>query len=115
MAKEQFFHSPSQSLFKKLEELSRRSNVSRGQAFEDWLTAMVCSLAAETMEPEYLAMVGRHTKGKTGGQGVDLMSRMFGELIGAMDDNEDDVLGDLFQGAITYGEDGKYFTPDSVC
>lgn len=114
MAKEQFFHGPSQSLFKKLEELSRRSNVSRGQAFEDWLTAMVCSLAADTMEPEYLAMVERHTKGKTGERGVDLMARMFGELIGAMDDNEDDLLGDLYQGAITYGEDGQYFTPDGI-
>ncbi|HUY90463.1 MAG TPA: N-6 DNA methylase [Pirellulales bacterium] len=59
-------------------------------------------------------MVGRHTKGKKGERGVDLMARMFGELIGAMDDNEDDLLGDLFQGAITYGEDGQYFTPDGV-
>ena len=114
MAKEQFFHAPSRSLFKKLEELSRRSNVSRGQAFEDWLTAMVCSLAAETMEPEYLAMVGRHTKGKAEERGVDLMARMFGELVGAMDDNEDDLLGDLYQGTITYGENGQYFTPDGV-
>lgn len=114
VAKEQFFHGPSQSLFKKLEELSRRSNVSRGQAFEDWLTAMVCSLAAETMESEYLGMVGRHTKGKTGERGVDLMARMFGELIGAMDEKDEDLLGDLYQGAITYGEDGQYFTPDGI-
>jgi hypothetical protein len=37
MAKEQFFYRESESLFKKLEELSRRSNVSRAVAFEDWL------------------------------------------------------------------------------
>jgi len=48
MAKEHFFHPQTPKLFKKLEDLSRRSGISRGQAFEDWLTAMVCALAAET-------------------------------------------------------------------
>jgi hypothetical protein len=64
MAKEQFFYPETQSLFQKLEELSRRSGVSRGQAFEDWLTAMVCALAAGTKEAEYLAMVERYKEGK---------------------------------------------------
>ena len=56
MAKEQFLYPETQPLFKKLEELSQRSSVSRGQAFEDFLTAMVCALAAETKEAEYMAM-----------------------------------------------------------
>jgi hypothetical protein len=52
---------------------------------------MVCSLAAETMEDQYLAMVKRHVNGKAGERGVDLMGRMFGELVLAMDCNPDDI------------------------
>jgi hypothetical protein len=114
VAREQFFYPAAESLFKKLEHLSQRSGVSRGVAFEDWLTAMVCALAAETKEPEYMAMVERHKTGKQGQRGCDLMGQMFGELVAAMDSTDDDVLGDLFQGAITYGEAGQYFTPESV-
>jgi len=110
MAKEQFFYPETQPLFKKLEQLSQRSSVSRDQAFQDWLTAMVCALAAETKEDEYLPMVERHKDGKHGRRGVDLMPQMFGELVNAMPRTDADILGDLFQGSITYGEAGQYFT-----
>jgi type I restriction-modification system DNA methylase subunit len=114
LAREQFAFPATEQLFKKLEQLSHRSGVSRGHAFEDWLTAMVCALAAETKEGEYLAMVDRHKAGKPGKRGCDLMGQMFGELIGAMDASDADILGDLFQGSITYGEAGQYFTPESL-
>lgn len=114
VAREQFCHRQSESLFKQLEQLSQCSGVSRGAAFEDWLTAMVCALAAETKEAEYLAMIERHTSGKPGRRGCDLMGRMFGELTAAMDRTDADILGDLFVGAISYGEAGQYFTPESV-
>jgi hypothetical protein len=115
LAREQFAYSATLSLFKKLEHLSQRSGVSRGMAFEDWLTAMVCALAAETKEEEYLATVERHKDGKQGQRGVDVMGQMFGELVSAMDVSYADILGDLFQGSITYGEAGQYFTPEAVC
>jgi hypothetical protein len=115
LAREQFAYPASQSLFKKLEQLSHRSGVSRGHAFEDWLTAMVCALAAETKEGEYLAMVERHKAGKQGQRGIDVMGQMFGELVNAMSDSDADILGDLFQGSITYGEAGQYFTPEAEC
>ena len=59
-------------------------------------------------------MVERHKRGKQGGRGIDLIAQMFGELVNAMDQSEADILGDLFQGSITYGEAGQYFTPESV-
>ncbi|MEX1028015.1 MAG: N-6 DNA methylase [Candidatus Paceibacterota bacterium] len=114
MAKEQFFYPATQPLFKQLEQLSQRSSVSRGQAFEDFLTAVVCALAAETKEGEYMAMIERHKCGKPGQRGADLMPQMFGELVNAMSESDADILGDLFQGSITYGEAGQYFTPESV-
>lgn len=114
MANEHFFHPQTSKLFKKLEELCRRSNVSRSQAFEDWLTAMVCALAAETKEEEYLAMVARQTRGKPGQRGIDLLGQMFAELVLAMEKDDGDVLGDLFEGAITHGENGQYLTPETI-
>ena len=114
MAREQFAYPASEPLFKKLEQLSQRSGVSRGVAFEDWLTAMVCALAAETKEKEYMAMVERHKSGAKGKRGCDLMGQMFGELVNAMSESDADILGDLFQGAIAYGEAGQYFTPGSI-
>lgn len=114
MAKEHFFHAETPTLFKKLEELARRSHMSRGQAFEDWLTAMVCALAAETKETEYLAMVERHKEGKPGKRGIDLISEMFAALVLAMEKDDGDVLGDLFEGGITYGENGQFLTPDNL-
>lgn len=94
LAKEQFFYSATKPLFKKLEQLSHRSGVSRGQAFEDWLTAMVCALAAETKEDEYMAMIDRHKRGETGRRGADLMPQMFAELVDAMSREDVDILGD---------------------
>jgi len=114
MPREQFFYSETPPLFTQLEKLSRQSGVSRGQAFEDWLTAMVCALAAETKEEEYLAMVERHKSGKPGSRGVDTMSQMFAALVDAMEASDADILGDLYQGSITYGENGQYFTPESI-
>lgn len=115
MPKEQFLYPETRPLFDSLEELSRRSGVSRGQAFEDFVTASVCSLSGGTMEDEYMAMVERHKEGPKGKRGIDVMPRMFGQLVAAMDDTRKDILGDLFQGAITYGEAGQYFTPESIC
>lgn len=114
MAREQFFHAETPALLKKLEELARRSQMSRGQAFEDWLTAMVCALAAETKEAEYLAIVERHKEGTPGKRGVDLIAEMFAELLFAMDKNKGDLLGDLFEGAISYGENGLFLTPENL-
>lgn len=67
------------------------------------------------MEEEYLSTVGKgYDKGKPGKRGIDTLKTAFHALIDAMEDRED-VLGDIFTGAITYGERGQFFTPDSVC
>ena len=75
---------------------------------------MVCALAAETKEAEYLAMLERHKDGKRAKRGVDLMGQMLGGLVDAIEKYDADVLGDLFQGSITYGEAGQY-SPRSRC
>jgi hypothetical protein len=43
------------------------------------------------------------------------MGQMLGTFVDSMEKHDADILGDLFQGSITYGEAGQYFTPESVC
>lgn len=114
MAKEQFFYSESAGLLKTLDEASDRSGVSRGQTFSDFLHMVVCSLSGRRMEDQYLGVVKNHSRGEQGRRGCDLLARMFGELVEAMEQTRGDVLGDLFQGAITYGENGQFLTPEPV-
>lgn len=101
-----------------LDETSRRSGVSRGQAFEDFLNITVATLSGGEMEQQYLAVVQKHTKGKTGNRGCDSIAHMFGELVAQSEQTHNDIkdlLGDLFQGAITYGEAGQYLSPMPIC
>jgi hypothetical protein len=57
MAKEQFFHPESAELLKTLDEAARRSGVSRGQAWEDFLLMALCALSGGRMEEQYMAVV----------------------------------------------------------
>lgn len=116
----EFFHYPETAqLFTRLEEAAQRSGVSRGQAFEDFLTMSVCCLSGGRMEDLYLQTVAKHTSGKPGKRGCDSIAHLFGELVAAMEQDTregiKDILGDLFEGAITYGEHQQYLTPMPVC
>ncbi len=88
---------------------------SRGHVFEDWLTMVVCALAGGTMEEEYLAVVAKYAAGEKGKRPVDQLAKMFSTLVDIMEETRADILGDLFQGAITYGERGQFFTPENLC
>jgi hypothetical protein len=101
MVKEQFLHPETADLLKTLDEAARRSGVSRGQAFEDFLHMAVCALSGGRMEDQYLAIVKKHSEGKPGSRGVDSLAALYGQAVAAMEQTRDemkDVLGDLFQG-----------------
>lgn len=119
MPKEYFHYPETAKLFDRLEEASQRSGVSRGQAFEDFLTMSVCALSGGRMEDLYLQTVAKHTAGKLGKRGCDSVAQLFAELVVAMEqdthDEMKDILGDLFEGAISYGEHQQYMTPMPVC
>lgn len=114
MAKEQFFYPNTRQLFNTLESVSQRSGVSRGKAFEDLLEACVAALAAETMEPAYFEAIKAHLEGTQGKRGVDLFPKFLAQLIEGMSEQDQDLLGDLFEGSISYGEKGQFLTPESV-
>src|SRR5258708_617417 len=88
---------------------------SRGEGFTDFVTLTVCALAGGTMEQEYLANIQKYVTGEKGERPVDQLAVAFGKLIEIMGSTRADILGDLFQGGITYGEHAKYFTPAPIC
>ncbi len=116
MGKEQFLHAETRPLFQTLEEISQRSGVSRGQSFENVIRASVAALAAETMEDQYFEAIKEHTEGKQGKRGVDLFPKFLGQAVNAISESETDkdILGDLFQGSVSYGENSLYLTPEPV-
>jgi len=117
VARESFFHSETGTLLTLIDDAARRSGVSRGRAFEDLLHMSLCALSGNAMEEQYLQTVARHTSGRKGERGCDILARAFGELVRQSEETCDeikDVLGDLFQGAITYGEAGQFLTPPSI-
>jgi hypothetical protein len=114
LSKESFQYPETAPIFKTLEEISQRSSVSRGRAFEDVIRASVAALAAETMEEDYFEAIKEHTQGTIGKRGVDLFGKFFGQTVDAISQNDHDVLGDIFQTSISYGENAFYMTPQSV-
>tara|TARA_R110002049_G_scaffold309101_1_gene516864 strand:- start:5094 stop:5894 length:801 start_codon:yes stop_codon:yes gene_type:complete len=115
MSKEQFSIAASRPILDLIDRAGDQAGLSRGQAFEDFLTCTRCALGGQTMEDEYLSIVTKgYDKGEPGRRGIDHISRAFGLLVKAMEDTGQDVLGDIFTGGITYGERGQFFTPDCV-
>ena len=103
VAKEQFAHRETEELLKILDSVAA-STGSRGQVFSDFLTVTVCTLAGGTMEEEYLATIQKYVAGEKGKRPIDQLAAAFGRLVAIMTDTREDILGDLFQGGITYGE-----------
>ena len=66
------------------------------------------------MEADYIQIVQKHSGGKPGRRGCDEIAKLFGQVVSVMEETRQDVLGDLFQGAITYGEAGQFLTPDAI-
>jgi type I restriction-modification system DNA methylase subunit len=62
-----------------------------------------------------MAVVKKHSEGEKGKRGCDSIAHAFGTLVEAMEKTRKDILGDLFQGAISYGEAGQFLTPEPVC
>jgi hypothetical protein len=78
----------------------------------------VAALSGGRMESQYLDVVKKHSDGKPGKRGCDSIAHLFGTRVQQMEQTRGDikdVLGDLFQGAITYGEAGQFLTPESIC
>ena len=64
--KEKFSHQETAHLLGLLDEVARAGRVSRGRAFEDFLTLSLCALSGGAMEDEYLAAIKTYTDEELG-------------------------------------------------
>lgn len=108
-----FLNNESNTVWEHIEKAGRCT--SNGQAFSDFLTMTVCALSGGQMEDQYLQAVKRYSEGEKGKRGCDHLANAFAALIQAMETTRVDILGDIFQGAITFGEHGQFFTPEPIC
>ncbi len=111
---EYFSHKESAELVCVLDDIGRKHS-GRERVFDDWLTTMVCCLAGGTREEEYLHTIQPYVAGEKGKRDIDKFAELFARLVNVMEETRADILGDIFQGAITRGQNGQFFTPDDLC
>ena len=115
MGKPDFTIPASKDVWKLLEKASAKTHHDTPRAFNDFLTMSVCALSGGQMEDEYLKTVERYTEGEKGKRACDNLAHAFGVLVNAMEETRQDILGDLFMGGVTYGQNGQFFTPEPIC
>ena len=105
----------SKRVWQHLETAASRSHHDPCRAFEDLLGMTICVLSGGQMEEEYLSLVKQYAHGEKGKRAIDAFPAAVGDLIIAMEKTRKDILGDIYQGAISYGHNGQFFTPEPVC
>lgn len=106
MPKPSFTEPESKTIWKLIEQAATASHHDPIRAFRDFITMSRCALSFGRMEKEYLRNVEQY-KNK-----ADRFAEAFAIVI---DTPEKDLLGDVFQGGVTFGENGQFFTPDGIC
>lgn len=109
-----FRQKPTKDLFRHLSRLTARGH-DLHRVFEDFLTASICALAMGMREAEYQKTIERYASAPAGSRASDVFPEAFGTLVNGMEVTGTDILGDFFEGAITHGEKGQFFTPEPLC
>lgn len=104
------------------------------RVFCDWMDSIIFSLLALTdnmkrdnlfeklkenkldgcYEDSYKEVVGRYEENLTREQGkrpIDFFVSAWGKLVAETKDKQKDILGDIFQCTVSFGEHGQFFTP----
>lgn len=86
---------------------------SRSVVFSDFLEITICTLSSGEEEDRYFEIIERYKP-----EEIRKLKDAFASLIYEMDNGGfglKDVLGEYFTFEITRGENGQYFTPESIC
>ena len=81
--------------------------------FDDFLEMVICSLSLGAKEERYHEIVRNYEK-----PDAYLMAEAFGALVIEMDNNGEglkDGFGDFYMEYLSYGRNGQFFTPESIC
>src|SRR5262245_46539726 len=100
--KEHYFVPKSAAIVDRIDVIARRHG-SRERVFDALLTLSVCALAAGRHEDEYLQTAKPYCDGKPGERAIDQLVEVFAQIVSLTELTQSDVLGDIFQGAITRG------------
>lgn len=114
-------------------ELEKIRNHGYSHFFTDWLDLILNSLLSMTenfqdaaakkdinelnkgkFNERYMEIVKKYPEGKIGERVIDYMANAFKFLIQETQELQKDVIGEIFQAQITYGENGQFFTPEQV-
>jgi type I restriction-modification system DNA methylase subunit len=114
-------------------ELEQLRNHGYSNFFIDWLDLILNSLLALTenhsalcstlkleelnkgkYNERYMQIVKKYGEGKIGERAIDHMANAFRFLIQETEESQKDVIGEIFQAQITYGENGQFFTPEHI-
>lgn len=114
-------------------ELEQVRNHGYSYFFNDWLDIILNSLLALTenhldalakqdlneiskgkYNERYMEIIKKYSEGKPGERAIDHLTRAFTFLLQETQETQRDVLGEIFQAQITYGEHGQFFTPEHV-
>ena len=113
MGKIKFLIPESKRVWQHPETAASRSHHHAPRAFEDFLTMTICALSGGQMEEDYLKVTGRYSDGEKGRRAIDAFSKALAALIKIMEKTRQDILGDIFQAAISRGLNGQLFTPET--
>jgi hypothetical protein len=115
MARIDFLLPESKHVWQHLETAAARSHHDARRVYDAFLAATVCALSGGQMEDQYLQTVKPYSEGKPGQRAIDAFPAALAVVIDAIETTRQDILGDIFQGAITHGQNGQFFTPENVC
>jgi len=107
---------------------------SRDRIFSDWLDLILNSLLALTdnlgrenfieklkqnkldgkYNERYLEVVKKYGEGETGSRPIDYLVNAWVLLVNETQEKQQDILGDIYQEMITFGQGGQVFTPNHI-
>jgi type I restriction-modification system DNA methylase subunit len=104
-----------------MEQLGRRHELAN--VFNDMLTMAICSFHSTNIESQlqekdaaneelYMQIIGRYEK--------EEINNIFPKILGCLmlnvhENPYSDILGEYFMQNITHGQNGQFFTPESIC
>ena len=124
---------PVQTGKKTWKELEQIRDLGYSYFFTDWLDLILSSLLSLTenlkeigismdiqkasqgkYNDRYMEIVKNYSEGKIGERAIDHFQRAFKFLMEETLESEKDVIGEIYQAQITYGEHGQFFTPEHI-
>lgn len=124
---------PIQTVKQTWKELEQIRNKGFSYFFNDWLDIILNSLLSLTenykevyntldinsiskgqYNDRYMEIIKKYSDGELGSRPIDHFQRAFSLLIQETTELKKDVLGEIFQAQITYGEHGQFFTPEHI-